>query len=858
MEKNSEKEITNCKTKMNSKSRIINGHKQLKNNSNKAIKPQKSLVSKIPKKEGKIKLLDINNKSLTDWNKKKIKKKLISNLPTASNLYLKKKVIKANNINCLLSLVKKKNLSCTQEGIDKYTKNVGCNSNNISNKKIISDDISKCADIEMEIDKVENDEEETLRVHIPHMTNKKKYNYFFELQKTEIKKKNENNKNSQYSIKLDDLIGKTKNRIILFPKEKKGIKRNKNENDYKIFNYKKNIRAKTEKKKDENKENNNLNHNHNYNCLLNKNKINILINKENSFLGKNIRQQKKNKNIISIKNDSELNQFNNLFNLIKRKENNNNKIINNNNHTNKKGKEEANSKTIEYNFNNSSSKEKKRQINKRIINISILDTNNMDLKAKNLNNNENVIKKEHIIRKGSNDSPENITDREEDKFSLPNHKINHFFIEERKRCIEKFERNSKKSHKESININKKNRNFCFLSPKQNINIDLESTDENCYLHHANISVNYTKSSNKDNISSYKKNMNRLKNLTSERKVPVSLFLSPSQKHNLFKEEKKIKIEIKKIIKISFNSLLKTNKIKKCIEKFLDIKSYLKLSSLNKMNYKIYRAKLYNHLFENSINQNIKEDEKNIFIMKIINSVFHYKSKIFKNIEQVNAIYKNYKVKSKYDKEILKDLTRTFPKDKSFSKDSQNYKKLYNILTCYSNYNRFIGYAQGLNFIGAISIYIFDNEEISFLFLDSLINRFELGNYFGIDNKNLINKLMIYSNVLNKYISDIISYLDKQQINHGFFSTAWILTLFSNSMKKENLIISWAFMIIFGWKFFYSFVIQILKFYKEEILNTNVNELCFKMKQILSEEKFILEYNNIIKKTFDFMRENIIL
>ena len=66
------------------------------------------------------------------------------------------------------------------------------------------------------------------------------------------------------------------------------------------------------------------------------------------------------------------------------------------------------------------------------------------------------------------------------------------------------------------------------------------------------------------------------------------------------------------------------------------------------------------------------------------------------------------------------------------------------------------------------------------------------------------------------------------------------------------------MIIFGWKFFYSFVIQVLINYKEDILNTNFNNLCIKMKGILCDNRFDQEYNNIIKKTFHFMNNNIVL
>lgn len=60
-------------------------------------------------------------------------------------------------------------------------------------------------------------------------------------------------------------------------------------------------------------------------------------------------------------------------------------------------------------------------------------------------------------------------------------------------------------------------------------------------------------------------------------------------------------------------------------------------------------------------------------MKIINSSFQYSSQNLNKIKELKDIYKKYKVKSKYDLEIIRDLTHTYPNDNSFSK---NYKKLY--------------------------------------------------------------------------------------------------------------------------------------------------------------------------------------
>ena len=821
MEKIPNREIINENNIKNLNTRKINSHKNLKNNSNKIINPKKSVITKIQKEE-KAKNTNINNKSLTDWNKKKIKKKIVNNLPPVPKLYLKKKVPPSNN-NYLVNIIKKKNLSCTQEGIAKYTKKVVYDSKNISKKKITSDDISKCPDVDLEMEKDIGNDDESMRVHIPHMTGKKKSNYFFEIQKTDVKKNEKN--------KINDIREKNKNRLVLFPKFKNSNKKN--------FQYKKALRAKSEKKK-EKKDNTKIIHKQNFKLYFNNN--HDFINSGNSFLA--FKKFQLQKNINNIKKE-ELYQYNDLFSSIEGK----------NIKSNKNNKNGLTSKTIEYNLIISDSKEYKGHISKKL-NISLLEPKNLN---ENVTNN-NIITilnstSDFISGKETSDSPENITEKEEDKLSLPIHKINHFFIDERKRCQENIELNPKRNY--------------FLSPNQNIELDLNGTDENCYVHQANISANCTDSSTKDNISSYKKNMNRFKNLTTAKKVPLSLFLSPAQKNNLFKD-----IEIKKIynlkvkknnlsldIKINLNDLLTNNEyngIKKTFENFLDIKSFIKLSSLNKTYYKNYRNILFEYLFDKAIDQKNNKEKREKFIMKVIKSIFKYCTKKFKNKKELTTFYNNYKVKSKYEADISKDLPRTCPNDKSFSKGSKNYKKLYNILTCFSNYNKNIGYAQGLNFIGAVAIYIFGNEEIGFLFLDSLVNRLELDNYFGINNQNLTVKLMKFSDVLKKYIPDIISYLERQQINHDFFSTGWILTLFSNSMKRKCLVYSWAFMIIFGWKFFYSLAIQILIWYKKEIFNTNISKLCFKMKNILIDDKFELNYNDIIKKTFSFMHNNITL
>ena len=851
MEKGHERE--GIKEKMNKvyNNKIISQQKYQKIITNQISSPKKQILTKIPKKEENSK--NINNKTLTEWNKGKIYKRIIQNSSGIPKLYLKKRV-DSKNQQYLMNSIKKKELSCNHKTIERYHKKVAYDSKNLSKKKNLNKNDLQNSDFEFELEKDMRIEEDSIQVKEPHMTSKKNYNYFFVNPKTEIKTK-------AYDLTTNNAFDeKMKNKVSqhIFHRAKKYLLNNKNnlngrnnlcENRYEIGSINvRNIRAKTTKKKEENKENidsNRCNH-YNYKDLIS----------HSNYI--NIRQVKTNQIIPETNKESESSQLNSLFNSLKiNKEAKINKIINlHTNNSNIENKSKIKKQNL--NINHFQLSSKKYHIPKKI-NLSYINNSNRGFK----NNiyymaNKTSIKNtssDLISGEETKDSPENITDREDDKFNLPIHRINHFFINLN-------ESKEKKVDKSCSRLNNKNSLFS--------NFDFD-TDENCLIHKTNISVintNNINSNDNNNISSYKKNMERFKNLTTERKMPVSLFLSPTQKNNLFNGID-IKLETKNMFmnnnnKVKLINLLiykkdkEENKIKMCIEKFLDFKSLLQLSSTNRAFYRNVRFFLFKYVYNKSIGPNTNRNEQKAFISKIILSLFKYCSIKKKSKKELKYLYSSYKTKSKYDMEISKDLTRTFPKDKSFSKDSQNSKKLYNVLTCYSNYNKSIGYAQGINFMAAIAICMFDKEEISFLFLDSLINRFELNNYLSINNKNLIGKLSHFSKYLNKYIPDIISFLDRHDINHGFFSHGWILTLFSNSMKKEYLIYTWAFMIIFGWKFFYSFVIQILLWYKKDIFKANINLLCAKMKNILSDDDFGKNYKNIIRNTFSFMNKYIAL
>ena len=368
-----------------------------------------------------------------------------------------------------------------------------------------------------------------------------------------------------------------------------------------------------------------------------------------------------------------------------------------------------------------------------------------------------------------------------------------------------------------------------------------------------------------NTNSYNKLTDIINNGQSERtKKPRQLinsyFIKRHSNFKFFNYPKSIRLKrnnntckIQKINFIDFIFDIGNIKFKNYIENYLDDKSIIILSSTNKNFYLNFRFVIYNKYYIKLLLDS--DSKKNV--REIIKSLLKYSSNGLKKNE-IKKIYNSFNYKSFYNENIIKDLTRTFPNDKKFNKNSSGYNKLYNILTAYSNFNKKIGYTQGLNFISAIGLSLFEKEEEVFIFLDGLINRFDLYKYMEINNKNLVESLKYFSNILNKYVPEIISFFEEKLVNHEFFSTNWILTLFSNCMNKAYLIIIWSFMIIFGWKFFYCFTVELLKFYKDDILKMKETELNYKMKHLLNNDKFEKNINLIIKNTLQLMEKCIAL
>ena len=226
---------------------------------------------------------------------------------------------------------------------------------------------------------------------------------------------------------------------------------------------------------------------------------------------------------------------------------------------------------------------------------------------------------------------------------------------------------------------------------------------------------------------------------------------------------------------------------------------------------------------------------------------------FSKISNFSQTYQKYIQCSKlYDKEIIKDLSRTFPNDSSFHKGTSSYKKLFNILKAYSNYNKEIGYAQGMNFIVAKLIKFLDNEKDSFIYLDSIFNKLKMVEVLGISNY-LERKMKTVEFLLKTLCPDILYFLERKKINHEIFTAKWYITLFSQNFKFDNILkILWNFSIIYGWKFIFLFSISVIVSFKEKYINLDLYDFTQYMKNIFMFEHFKNKFKDVMKLTFYYM------
>lgn len=280
--------------------------------------------------------------------------------------------------------------------------------------------------------------------------------------------------------------------------------------------------------------------------------------------------------------------------------------------------------------------------------------------------------------------------------------------------------------------------------------------------------------------------------------------------------------------------------------FLEAEEVVKLSAAH--------PKLYSHLRIYRINRvvNMILNKDNTKISSIWRSIYRLSNIKISKLRETYLSYLNKP--TKFVEEIEKDVYRTMPEEPTFKETSPNFIKLRSVLIAYSNYNPKVGYCQGMNFIVAWAILALSKEEEVFLFLDSLIKRFGMSKIFSSYNSEVLVKLERMDKLIRRFLPTLHMFFESIYINHEFFTTQWIITLFASAVHIPFLYKLWDFLIVYGWDFFFYFVLQVLLTFEKKILNCNYYNLSVFVKAIMRTDDFCNSFASIIHKTFELMEK----
>ena len=137
----------------------------------------------------------------------------------------------------------------------------------------------------------------------------------------------------------------------------------------------------------------------------------------------------------------------------------------------------------------------------------------------------------------------------------------------------------------------------------------------------------------------------------------------------------------------------------------------------------------------------------------------------------------------------------------------NPQTLLSILRAYALYNPEMEYCQGLNYVAGLMLMLFDDEEVAFRALITIVERYELVNLFNRELPKLKMHFYTMDRLIGVADTELHSHLKEEGISTTLFASAWFITIFTNTLKEnaengvlnESLMQVWDYFLCSGWK-----------------------------------------------------------
>jgi len=201
-------------------------------------------------------------------------------------------------------------------------------------------------------------------------------------------------------------------------------------------------------------------------------------------------------------------------------------------------------------------------------------------------------------------------------------------------------------------------------------------------------------------------------------------------------------------------------------------------------------------------------------------------------------------------EIERDLQRTFPSHSTFCAAAGR-AKLRNVLRGYACYNPRVKYCQGLNFLAAMLVVVFGDEERAFWVLVAAIERLGVEGYYCDSMKLLRADVEVLEGLLAKKCPRVSRAFRENDVELISIVSEWYITWFSKCLPPLTTVRVWDTLFLEGFKVLFRIAVGVFRRAEVEVLR------CGGFDGIMVNSKLwprsMIEHNELLKASFQGLR-----
>lgn len=197
-------------------------------------------------------------------------------------------------------------------------------------------------------------------------------------------------------------------------------------------------------------------------------------------------------------------------------------------------------------------------------------------------------------------------------------------------------------------------------------------------------------------------------------------------------------------------------------------------------------------------------------------------------------------------EIERDLPRTFPNHRQF-RASAGRAELRNVLHAYANHAPQIQYCQGLNFIAAILLIVFLDEERAFWALVCAIDRLGVEGYYSEGMTLLRADMRVLGMVLAKKCPKVARLFTEQNVELLSICSEWYITWFAKCLPGATILRVWDTLFFEGFKVLFRVAVGVFKRAEPEVMQCATFDAL--MERAKGWPRCMVEHNELLKASF---------